>query len=244
MRIDELDTARDYDRIYLAPHPDDAALSYGGTIACRHKQGERQLVVTLCSAIPPSAESLWHQRLDEDERALRVLGVDYLLGGFLDAPFRHPAYGKDEGLFAPPVVDDSMQRHVGQLLVALAEQNRQATLYSPLGVGSHVDHLIAFEAAQAARHFAEVHHYEDFPYTVKDPGALKLRLDELGNTLTAVVTDIRHGIQKKAEAVGQYSSQVHFLFGSFDAAFQALVEEARRVLPGGVGERCWILMYR
>ena len=135
MRIDELGAARDYDRIYLAPHPDDAALSCGGTIACRHKKGERQLVVTLCSAIPPSAEPQWCQRLDEDERALRVLGVDCLLGGFLEAPFRHPAYGQDDGLFAPPVVDHSMQRHVEQLLVALAGQNGRATLCAPLGVG-------------------------------------------------------------------------------------------------------------
>lgn len=241
MRFDKPDAAHGYDHIYLAPHPDDAVLSCGGAIACRHKNGERQLVVTLCSAIPPSAESQWHQRLAEDERALRILGVDQIRGGFLDAPFRHPAYGRGHGLFALPVVDDPMQRQVEQFVLTLAEHNRHATLWAPLGVGSHVDHHIAFCAARVARHFGAVHFYEDFPYTVKDPDALDARLSEVGNGLVAVVTDVRHGFQKKTEAVGQYCSQIHYLFGSFDAAFQALLEEARRVLPGGLGERSWVV---
>lgn len=241
MRIGTLEAARDYDRIFLSPHPDDAALSCGGTISCGSKQGRRQLVITLCSAIPASAEGAWHQRLDEEERGLGILGVDYLLAGFLDAPFRHEAYREDGNLFRAPVSDDVLQGQLGSLLPVLAKQNRQATLYAPLAVGSHVDHRIACDAAKGSGQFASVCLYEDFPYTVKDPGALEVRLGELGVGVTARVTDIRHGFERKVEAIGQYASQVSFLFGSFDAALRALTEAGRQISPGGLGERIWIV---
>ncbi|MCI5210100.1 MAG: PIG-L family deacetylase [Candidatus Electrothrix sp. ATG2] len=242
MLLNNLDEAYNYDHIYLAPHPDDAALSCGGAIACRHLKGERQLVVTLCSAIPSTAELYWRQRLEEDKRALGVLGADRLLGGFLDAPFRHPTYEQENCLFASPETNDSMQKDVEQLLAAIAEQNRQAKFYVPLGVGSHVDHLITYDAAQTITHVTAIHFYEDFPYTAKNPNALEVRLAALNDNFTVVDTDVRHCFLKKAEAVAQYTSQVHFLFGNFDTALQALIQEGQRVLPGALGERCWILM--
>lgn len=229
-----------YDFIYLSPHPDDVIFSCGGTIACRHQKGERQLVVTLCSALPVLAESQWHQRIDEEVRALNIYGIDGFFAGFLDAPFRQPVYQNAHHLFASPVADDPMPKQVEQLVAALAKHNQGAILYAPLGVGRHVDHLIAFEAAQGTGQFHAVHFYEDFPYTVKAPGAIEARLDEIGIDLTAVVTDIREGFQKKIEAAGQYVGQISFLFGTFDAALMSMLEEAQRVLPGRLGERSWI----
>ncbi len=229
-----------YDYIYLSPHPDDVIFSCGGTIACRHQKGLRQLVVTLCSTLPVLAKFQWHQRVDEDLRALNICGIDGVLAGFLDAPFRHPAYQNAHHLFAPPVADDLMPKQVEQLVAALEEQNQGATLYAPLGVGRHVDHLIAFEAAQRTGQFHAVHFYEDFPYTVKSLGAIEARLDEIEIDLTAVVTDIREGFQKKIEAAGQYVGQISFLFGTFDAALVSMLEEAQRVLPGRLGERSWV----
>src|SRR6185503_3764875 len=44
-----------YDHIYLSPHLDDVALSCGGAIARHSATGARVLVVTVCTASPPSA---------------------------------------------------------------------------------------------------------------------------------------------------------------------------------------------
>lgn len=235
----EPSTAIDYDRIYLAPHPDDAVLSCGGTIAAFQETGDKQLVVTLCSAIPASIELPWLQRLDEDERAFSFLGVDYLLGNIFDAPYRNPGYRNNEQLFAPPLTDDTMPEKVRLFLKSLAENNREAVLYAPLGVGKHVDHVITFNAAYSETGFSSVHFYEDFPYTVKEPDALEDRLRTVEKKLSPMETDIQSTFNKKAEAIGVYSSQVNFLFGSFDNMMDALFKDAQRVSPGGFGERTW-----
>jgi LmbE family N-acetylglucosaminyl deacetylase len=240
MKLDNLNAARNYDYIYLAPHPDDAALSCGGTIACHRLSGKRQLVVTLCSALPPSDESHWVQRLDEEKRALDILQVDNFHGGFLDAPFRHTAYKNDAGLFAAPVTDDPIPKAVNQLVITLAEQNKNAIVYAPLGVGKHVDHLIAYSAAKSCGRFKQVHYYEDFPYVADNPAALEARLKEIGTEMTSLVTDIREGFQTKIDAIGQYNSQILFLFKSHTVALETLIKQAQLVLPGGLGERKYI----
>jgi LmbE family N-acetylglucosaminyl deacetylase len=237
MKPVKLNAARNYDYIYLAPHPDDAALSCGGTIACHRLSKKRQLVVTLCSALPQSAESYWVQRLDEEKRALDILKVDNLHGGFLDAPFRHPAYKNNDCLFAEPVTDDPIPKEVNQLVKTLAEQNKNAILYAPLGVGKHVDHLIAYSAAKSSGRFQEKRYYEDFPYVANNPDALAARLKEIDTELTAVVMDIRECFQTKIDAVGQYNSQISFLFKNHDTALKTLIKQAQQILPGGLSER-------
>jgi LmbE family N-acetylglucosaminyl deacetylase len=240
MKLDKLKAAQNYDDIYLAPHPDDAALSCGGTIACHRLSGKRQLVVTLCSALPPSAESHWAQRMDDEKRALDILQADNLHGGFLDAPFRHPAYKSNGGLFAAPVADDPILKDINQLVITLAEQNKNAILYAPLGAGKHVDHLIAYSAVKSCSGFQQVRYYEDFPYVAKNPEALEARLKEIGTELSAVVTDIREGFQTKIDAIGQYHSQISFLFKNQTNALATLIKQAQLVLPGGLGERNYI----
>lgn len=235
----ELSTATDYERIYLAPHPDDAIFSCGGTIALFQEKGDKQLVVTLCSEIPDSGKSQWLQRLDEDQRAFSLIGIDYIFGNFLDAPFRNPKYQNDENLFAPPLPEDTMPENISLFLETLAGNNRGAVLYAPLGIGMHVDHLITYNAADSTTRFSSVRFYEDFPYTVKYPNALENRLSTIEKKMTPIVTDIKSSYYKKVEAIGQYSSQIHFLFGSFDNMSDALIQDAQRVTPEGVGERSW-----
>src|SRR6185295_15615325 len=55
MELEDLRQIHDgYDHIYLSPHLDDAALSCGGAIARHANAGARVLVVTICTAAPPS----------------------------------------------------------------------------------------------------------------------------------------------------------------------------------------------
>lgn len=68
-----------YDAIIFAPHPDDAEVQMGGTIAKLTEQGSRVLTVDMCDGEPADyAEP--GVRAEQAQRAARLLGAD--LQGF------------------------------------------------------------------------------------------------------------------------------------------------------------------
>jgi LmbE family N-acetylglucosaminyl deacetylase len=234
----EIDKLHNYDNIYLSPHPDDAALSCGGTIVSRNNEGKRQLVVTLCTAIPDCVQQMWSIRLIEEKHGMDTLGTDCLMGNILDAPFRHNSY-KGDSLFELPQSDDTMLNETMFILDRLAQQNRNALLHAPLGVGNHVDHVNAFNAAQKSWPQEKLLFYEDIPYTVHDPDAIEKRIVAIGKKMDLETVDISDSFDKKMDAVSKYRSQVCFLFDTNNIALTVLKTEAQRVLPDGLGERFW-----
>jgi LmbE family N-acetylglucosaminyl deacetylase len=183
MHIEDLGRARDdYAHVYLSPHLDDAALSCGGRIAAQVAGGERVLAITFCTASPPpdgpfselarrfhadwglAPGEVVAARLEEDRQAMERLGCDYHWAGLLDAIYRYPqAYDSRDALFGTPAPDDPLFAVLGRFVGGLRARFPQATFYAPLGVGSHVDHLIAFAAARAslgdaARFYEDIHY--------------------------------------------------------------------------------------
>lgn len=238
LKPSEIYTLHNYDHIYLSPHPDDAALSCGGTIASRNHEGNRQLVVTLCTAVPDCRLQMWSIRLIEEKHGMDTLGTDCLMWNILDAPFRHNAYTGD-GLFSLPLHDDTMSVETAFILKQLAQQNRTAILHAPLGVGNHVDHINAFIAAQMIWPQEKLLFYEDIPYTVHDPDAIEKRINSIGKKMDIENVDISSSFDRKIDAVSKYKSQISFLFDTHDIALNVLKIEAQRVLPHGLGERFW-----
>ncbi|HWQ12887.1 MAG TPA: PIG-L family deacetylase [Roseiflexaceae bacterium] len=261
MRVEDLRQIHDsYDHIYLSPHLDDAALSCGGSIAAHLAQDARVLVVTLCTASPPpegpfnavaqefhadwglEAADVMAVRLGEELLAMERLGPDFFWAGMLDAIYRVPhAYTSRETLFSTPVPDDPLHAELRQLLAALRARAPHATLYAPLGVGDHVDHLVAYDAALATAGPA-LAFYEDVHYVLQ-PGALERRLAAVREPLAPSLIDISAVLERKIHAIAAYGSQVPELFGGEAQMASQITAYARSLASDGGGyfERVWRL---
>jgi LmbE family N-acetylglucosaminyl deacetylase len=135
-----------------------------------------------CSAI--DARSLFAERRDEDQQVLSDLGVGFVHLGAADALFRRrsglPNPINSVGRLVPELVHryptyrfdiaygrvsrgdveliSSLQRQVRALMV----QTNAELVFSPIGVGRHVDHLIT--RTIGAEFPDQVVYYSDFPY--------------------------------------------------------------------------------
>jgi LmbE family N-acetylglucosaminyl deacetylase len=257
MQLVDLDQIHDtYDHIYLSPHLDDAALSCGGAIAQHSSAGGRVLVVTICTApsegpfnrLAQEFHGQWglapaqvvRARLREDEQAMERLGADHYWAGMLDAIYRLPAaYDSRDRLFGMPVPTDPLFPAMAQLISELCARAPHANIYAPLGVGSHVDHLITYAAALGCA--PKIAFYEDIPYVLR-PGALERRLDDTRGPWVAGVIAIDSALARKIGAVELYASQLSELFGGPAAMAQALTAYAEGLFPdeGTYGERLWM----
>ena len=184
-----------YQRIYLSPHLDDAALSCGGRIYQERQAGLSVLVLNLMAGDPPPAateatfaaelHARWEldsnpvqARRAEDKRALAVLDAAGLYWELPDCIYRcHPATGQflyqtEEHLCGPVhPAELGLLENISQRLAALplAAGGR---VYVPLAVGGHVDHRLVRQATEAwGAPGGELVYYEDYPYA-EIPGAV------------------------------------------------------------------------
>jgi LmbE family N-acetylglucosaminyl deacetylase len=259
MFIEDLDQIHGgYNHVYLSPHLDDAALSCGGAILAHTGAGARVLVVTLSTAAPPpegpfstlaqqfhadwnlSPEQAVAARLVEEQRSMERLGCDYHWAGLLDAIYRFPeAYNQRESLFGTPADGDPLSASLPIYIGKLRERFPEAAVYAPLGVGSHVDHLITHAATYTALGDRALF-YEDLPYAIK-PGALEQRLAALPDAHIHQSIAIDATVQAKIAAIDAYASQLDELFGSAAAMVEAIAAyaRARRPADSQYGERLW-----
>jgi LmbE family N-acetylglucosaminyl deacetylase len=129
-----------------------------------------------------SAEALYQQRRAEDRAALEPRSITCVHAGLTEALFRrrlvkaplrpwaqllpelahiYPVYRLHltSGRIAP--ADAGTLRAADEFIQRLAGSGRHL-LVAPLGVGGHVDHVLARSAAE--RHAGRVIYYSDFPY--------------------------------------------------------------------------------
>lgn len=170
--------------LFLSPHLDDAILSCAGRILHHVERSDRVVVLTVFSHADPSHEAGWAARRREDEVAAARLGATTRWLGLPDAPFRDPAYRSFdlEALCGPLAPGDASWR--ARLTAALHDEVAAldpAWVYTPLGVGDHVDHRLVLEACVAgpSPRRLELRCYEDHPYALVEH-AVRRRLDALG----------------------------------------------------------------
>jgi LmbE family N-acetylglucosaminyl deacetylase len=254
--LDQLNGA--YKHVYLSPHLDDAALSCGGAIVGWMAGGEPALVVTLSTAAPPpdgpfsdlvqefhanwglTADQAVAARLREERVAMECLGVDYYWANRLDAIYRFPeAYNTRESLFGQPAPDDPQFADLRGFFGLLRERLPDATFYAPLGIGSHVDHLITHTAVRDVLGDA-ARFYEDVPY-VTIPGAFDERMRQLDGIASATTIAIDATLGQKLRAIHAYTSQLKELFGGPAEMEQTIASYAEGLRPAGgrYGERVW-----
>lgn len=144
--------------VFLSPHLDDAVLSVGALIARLAAGGRRVAVWSAFTKGPPldtiPAERRvfgdYAQRRAEDERALAVLGVEHRWLELVERIWREPPLEKTLHVFHTPArVEDFAYLGVLRALVGDLLDDPAVTIYAPLGVGNHTDHVEVAVAALA-----------------------------------------------------------------------------------------------
>lgn len=262
MKITRIEQLRgDYAHLYISPHFDDLVLSCGGRIVHQRVRGDRVLAIdvfagkpvpsTVISGFAAHHHQRWGGKRDpiadrrrEERQALSVLGVDFVWLDHLDAIYRGDQYLSDLELFGDVQAADS------PTVAALADQIEAiwcrtpgAVVYSPLGVGNHVDHQICRRAALALiPSGAEVILYEDFPYASR-AGQVESAVATMPERLEPEVFEIGAAVDEKIRLIHVYRSQIPTLFGDALAMERAVQDYcgALSEQPGGFAERYWRL---
>jgi anti-anti-sigma factor len=110
----------------------------------------------------------------EDAEAAQALGSSLRWLGLPDAIYRGDRYRSDPELFGVLKGEElELAAHLAEEIRQLPEWRDGTRVFVPLGVGSHVDHQLVFEAG---RHLAsegvEVYAYEDCPYAIHTPAGV------------------------------------------------------------------------
>lgn len=202
-------------RLFLAPHLDDGALSFGGSLMAAQRVkpgGPHTVVATVFSRANYTKAGLGDPatvtfiRQNEERTVMGSIGVETLFLGFADCPLRgytirdpldYPKHIKpelDQGLIP------RLSARLGELFAAYDE------VLAPLATGksAHVDHRIVHQAAVAAWHACRgirLILYEDVPYIEQDSRDTLSALDGL----RAVTVPI--DIEAKIELIQGYASQ-------------------------------------
>jgi len=257
--------------IFLSPHLDDAVFSCGGTIAALVAAGEAVSVVTMTTAsprldrLPESARelhSLWGlpddvvaARRGEDRAAADLLGFVPIHLEFLDAIYRTDRRGR----FLYPTRDSLFPkdrwRREGELVAALAARitslleassGEQPTVYAPLALGHHVDHLLLRQAVRKAG--LNPVWYEDFPYLGSEPSLSSGHAPAALRRVARVVGGRCLGLcphlvpfdpAERVRAMRAYQSQLGSVFGSDEKMVGDVERLFLRTADGRPAERLW-----
>jgi LmbE family N-acetylglucosaminyl deacetylase len=217
--------------IYISPHFDDAVLSCGGLIWEQTHSGIPVEIWTVNAADPPPGppsdlitrvHSDWKTgtpletvevRRIEDQNAARRLGATVLHLDLVDAMYRRTNTGSlmyTRDVFDPihPRENNIIEKTTHQLSQNLTQYD---TIVCPLGLGSHVDHIITRKAAEALAR--PVWYYADIPYLFKHESELAPAVEGM-HAKTFFIS--AKGLAAWQEGISAYVSQVSSLFGDLN----------------------------
>jgi bacillithiol biosynthesis deacetylase BshB1 len=177
------------DFLVIAPHPDDAELGMGGTIAKMIDEGMRVGVLDLTTGepTPHGSESL---RREETDQATAALGLTWRGNAGLTNRSLEPTL------------------EARKLLASYFRMLRPRWLFAPYWVDAHPDHVAATELIEAARFWSKLsktdmpgerYHPERIYYYF----CIHLRLAVQPNW----IVDISEHWERKADSVKAYESQ-------------------------------------
>lgn len=247
--------------LFVQPHYDDVPLSCGGTVARLAVAGHEPHMVTVFASelvdkmvgdfaawkhkrwkLTDPDQVLATRRI-EDADAARTLGCSVRWLGLPDAIYRGERYTADPQLFGPLHPDElPLAEHLAEEIQSLPEWRDGNRVFVPLGIGSHVDHQLVFEAGRClAAQGVEVYAYEDTPYAIHTPEGRAKRLaavsDKVGEPMLVPIAET---LERRLKAIAAYRSQVPVIF-RFTTDFRAAVTEFACKVGGSLGpaERFW-----
>ncbi len=216
------------------PHPDDEAISCGGTIAKAVAEGHRVVLVVatkgengeVAENFLSPGESLAERRVKEQEEACRILGIARLEWlGYVDSGMMGTAEND-----APESFWSADVESVASTLAAILEDENADILthYDPAGTYGHPDHIqchrVGLRAAELARtprlyesvvnrdHIKEnlSRLSEEELLSVQEGGLDPDEMDELGVSASEITTavDVRAYLGLKRSAMAAHASQI------------------------------------
>lgn len=226
------------EHVFFSPHPDDVALgAYASLLGV--PRGVVPTLVTVFSQScwefvlpvdPSRAMAVTSLRMGEDRRFARAHGADLVHLGFRDTSLRAPPG-------APAEPEEARAALAARVRLALEEVllnvSPDAVCYVPLGISSHVDHLMVRDAVRALRGGRNVVFYEDLPYSAHHPE------DEIVDYAWALglsprCVDMTSLWSAKVRGLSFYASQLE------PQTLPAVEAHARRLGAGrGLCERVW-----
>lgn len=143
----------------------------------------------------------FQDRRDEDAKACAMAGAESVHLGFIDALWRkkqdvvsrnffgkilpelghiYPTYRFHVARGKASRRDDFLIQEIADKIKTAVGHDTDAVIFCPMGIGGHVDHLIARRAVEhiAARPI----YWADFPYSVREPGVLNRSLSNFDTT--------------------------------------------------------------
>ncbi len=205
----------------VSPHLDDAVLSCGIAMQRARASGGEAVVINIFSA-----GSGADVRQANDVTAVEMLGGRSVFLDELDAPDRDARYKVEREIFYGDfahVAQDYIKHIATRLERVIAKEKPDQVLF-PLGAGTHVDHLVAYEASKLMT--GDFAYYEDRPYILW-PGMLQARMNMIG--CDAGLSPVT------AEQMEASHQDYHFLNGA--GKFPRDMPPARLVAPAQYGLR-------
>ena len=238
--------------VYFSPHLDDAIFSCGGIINQQVSHGLEVEVWSFFTAdtpvegLTPFARILHHRwgqvnnpyltRRDEDIAACNLLSANRKHFGFQDCIYRRypqtgaPLVRNTRDLFKPGRerendLMDSITQCIDQYLAV------QDTLVIPLGVGTHIDHLLIREVASSFPN--PMFFYPDYPYAGMLQSTQELGLSEGARKWDYHLTG--EDLTQWKRAAGCYASQV----SSFWSSQVSMENDIARYAVSPLGSTLW-----
>ncbi len=249
--------------LFLSPHLDDAVLSCGGTIHQLVARGDSVTVMTLMAGDPPDMllntpivrdlHQRWQAgyspvetRRQEDIAAVTHLGAHPRHFMLADCVYRfgwtahkkQAFYPTEETLWGQIHPDDPARITLESLYIAPG-----ATVYFPLGVGRHVDHLIVRDwALSLDKQLARIG-YAEYPYSQQDDAieAALMALDSCYLEPEPRYLEARD-VQAKIDAIACYGSQLSTFWESRGAMAAEVRAALNKAGNGRPAERFWRLV--
>ncbi|MFV0443372.1 MAG: bacillithiol biosynthesis deacetylase BshB1 [Planctomycetaceae bacterium] len=197
------------DLLVVAPHPDDAEISVGGTVLKCKALGMRVGVVELTNG-EPTPRGTVERRQAETDAATRVLGLDWR--GNLNLPNRR--------------LEASMTAR--RKLAEVFRRLRPRIILSPYWEDAHPDHVAASSLCDAARFWAKLSRTDlagepYHPPQIYYYWSIHLRI----HPHPAFVLDVSEHIDGKLAAVACYASQLEHRPESFPTLQDDIRDRAR-----------------
>ncbi len=217
--------------IYISPHLDDAVLSAGGLIYDQTRAGMDVEIWTLMCGFPPTEElspyaQLLHfewgmpsaaevvkVRRAEDAKATSIVGAKIVYFDYLDCIYRRGKNGDwlYSYIFVPPHENEAdLPAQMADSISARLNPTDQ--LVCQLGLGSHLDHVLARRAVELLQR--PTLYDVDIPYLFNAPQELALKTVGMKENVHRIT---EAGLRSWQDAIAAYESQISSLFDSPEA---------------------------
>jgi len=252
--------------LIVSPHLDDAILSCGGLIHKLCEALSTAYVVSIFTGLPDpkslsEAAKEFHRsiqlgdnaievRCNEDLNASKFLKYHPIHLGLFESQYRQNEQGDHtykslDDIFKGQLEDE--KRCILQLTPIIKDLlcfHSFENIYVPMGVGNHIDHLIArhvFEEVAKEESLCDyLIYYEDMPYTCYEGHVVTER--HFKKKMKAYLEPLsKTNFNAKIKGVSLYESQVNMLWQSQDKIAKSYIDYSRSISEdkGTIYERYW-----